>query len=177
MDSAVKQQLELLRSRLRKVADNLFQITNNAHGIEWRRLAEKLNMAVSHLDTLGSGSTAAGGETGHAEFQPQSESLLASIVVQPVVATPDPLTIPNVLLRKRAIPEVEALHQTSVNANQSAANVPGKHEIVQLHDEMLKHDEELVEVLDWLEERKNAFVEAQRQMKSSLALVQQPISL
>lgn len=175
-DTLVRTQLGLLRSRLRKVADNLFQITNGARSIEWPALLEKLNMAVSHLDALTATSATDMDDTGYAEFQPENDSFLTNVLVQPVTVTPDPLTIPSVLLRKRPIPEVEEQYQKILADGYANSTTPGRDEIVRLHDEMLQHDQQLVDVLDWLEVRKNTFNEARKRTNATLLLTRNLIS-
>ena len=133
-------------------------------------------MAVSHLDALTATNATEADEAGYADFQPENESFLTNVLVQPVTVTPDPLTIPSVLLRKRPIPEVEEQYQKVLLKGTENSAFPGREEIVRLHDVMLKHDQELVDVLDWLEIRKNAFNEARKQTNASLVLTHNLIS-
>ena len=100
-------QLSLIRSRLRKVADNLFQSSKSLpqQAPDWNTLLSKLNMSLSHLETLESPCSAMFAD--QCELATESESSLRAVLVEPAVVTPDPLTIPSVLLRKKCIPDVE----------------------------------------------------------------------
>jgi hypothetical protein len=98
-------------------------------------------MALSHLDTL---------ETCELEGD-----FGKNLLVEPLVPTPNPTIIPSVLFRTRPIPEWEEewkAQTASARVNHSMQSK--KTATIELHNEITQRDEEYLELLEWLEERK-----------------------
>ena len=137
--------LSLLRARLVKLADNLYQAGNPSSSSAdwWASTLERINMALSHLDTL---------ETSELEGE-----FGKNLLVEPLVPTPNPTIVPSVLFRTRPIPEWEQQwnEETAAGAAKSGNSLQDtKAATIELHNEITQRDEEYLELLEWLEERK-----------------------
>lgn len=190
VSAAFMHQLSMLRLRIAKIADNLLaiqkecfvaqpsssvQTTAEAPAAEmavwWTGVVERLNMLLHHFGTCES-----------VEFAGGSTSFLlhhafAAFVLEVIEPTPDPTLIPNVLLRKRYVPECDAFVKLySQCETPDAIATDSKTQFMHAQTEITAADEASNQhLLEWLETRKNAFAVRLKQQKQNMRMPSQPL--